>query len=38
VTVVLITLAGSIFMPGPMLDEIAIRLTNWPFAPCGFAF
>src|SRR5262245_3763184 len=29
---------GSIFTPGPMVDEMATRLMKWPFAPGGFAF
>src|SRR5262249_4973997 len=33
-----ITLAGSILTPGPMVEEMAIRLINWPLAPCGLAF
>src|SRR3984893_456665 len=32
------TLAGSILTPGPMVEEIAIRLMKWPLAPCGLAF
>ena len=30
--------AGSIFTPGPMVEEMAIRLMKCPFAPGGFAF
>ena len=29
---------GSIFTPGPIVEEMATRLIKWPLAPGGFAF
>jgi hypothetical protein len=33
-----VTLAKSIFTPGPWLEETETFFTNVPFCPCGFAF